>query len=623
MSLLIRNSFLLFLLGFFAPSCLVQKAPVGALSSTNNSQNPPTGSQPPTTDNPSSNLPNTLALWSRSPVQSANGTMVTAKDNLENLSRQNVVLHNLNSSSGTLNGSTVNVYYNLNEMTSPRVTAYGSSKIPWSNRDFQAYMVYGHVSSAYKYIQSLFPNISFQVNGKNLFPIPAFALIKGSPFETGYAPNYSSSKLGALMFYGEDDAGFPFNVSDESDAIYHEVGHSFQHVLNPSVMENPGYYDMDMLLEALADFFAASAFRDDKILLYLEANSPSYGASRTGSNQNRRLDGTLSFPNSYVGEFHLDGRVVASALNDVRKYLTNQTVVASQPVSKIIRWMAPKPLTTSQAFDKVFVSSHEALRQMLPTSTILFFSQKFLDNLMLGDWSSFCASDASCVSRLRSDVESILISRGIYKSNNLRTTPFSVGLVNSGKEIIFNNYLNFFPLSPTSGYSNTNAVVDKCEALLLSPNFNLTSTLNSLYDITFRLKSSFGLSTFKSIDVLTSSSSSNTEKTQKLFGFLLPTEGTFQAISSNRFYDDHQGSHLTSTSLSPEIPSALGWAVRAPAKAPVSEAALDDSSRGAVTYQIRFRPYDVLNAPSSVYSSLDITQSIYVYSGAVDFCSKN
>lgn len=622
MNFFYRRVFLWFFLGCFLQACLVQKAPERALSSTNNSQNPPTGNQPPTTDSTGSNQSNTLALWGRSPIQAA-GYKVTAKDNLESLSRQNVVLYNLNSSTGNLSGSTVNVYYNSNEMTSPRVTAYGSSKIPWSNRDFQAYMVYGHASSAYKYIQSLFPNISFQVNGKNLFPIPVFALIKGYPFDTGYIVNYSSSKLGALKFYGEDDAGFPYNVSDEADVVYHEVGHSFQHILNPSVMENSGYYDMDMLLEALSDFFAASALRDDKILLYLEANSPLYGASRTGFNQIRRLDGTLSFPNSYVGEFHLDGRVVASALNDVRKYLSNQVILVSQPVNKTIQWMAPKPLTTGQAFDKVLVSSHEALRQMLPTSTILFFSQKFLDNLMLGDWSSFCASDASCVSRLRSDVESILISRGIYKANNLRTTPFSVGLANSGKEIIFNNFLNFFPLSPTSGYSNTNSVIDKCEALLLSPNFYLTSKLNSLYDITFKLKSVFGLSSFKSIDVLTSSITSNTEKTKKLFGFILPSEGTFQAIASNRYYDDHQGSHLTSTSLSPEIPSALGWAVRAPAKAPVSESALDDSSRGAVTYQISFRPYDVLNAPSSVYSSLDITQSIYVYSGAVDFCSKN
>jgi hypothetical protein len=607
-----RNFFSLLFMSFFLQSCLVQQAPERGMTSPGNNSTP--------------NQTNTLGLWSRSPVQSA-GYLVDAGDNLEILNRQSVVLYDLLSSNGNLNGSTVNVYYSPNDKNSPRLNAYGSSKIPWSNKDFQAYMVYAHTSGAYRYIQSLFPDIKFEVNGKNLFPVPAFALVKGSPFETGYIVNYSSSQLGALMFYGEDDPSFPYNVSDEADVIYHEVAHSFQHVLNPSVMETPGYYDMDMLLEALADFFAASALRDDKILLYLEANSPSYGADRNGSNQIRRLDGSLSFPKSYVGEYHLDGRVIASALNDVRKYLTNQIVIVSQPTSKSLRWLASKPLTTSQAFDKVLVSSHEALRVMLPTSTVLFFTQKFLDNLMEGDWSVYCGVDLSCENRLRSDVISILVSRGIYKSSNdLRSKSFSVGLLDdmginpSGAEIIFDKTLKFFPLSPSNGYSNVDASVDKCEALLVTPNFYLASGVaHSVYDTLFRLKSSLGLSSYRSIDLLSASSTSSA-KTLKLFGFILPGEDTFEAITSNRFYDDHQGSHLTSTSLSPENPSALGWAARAPAVLYPNDRS--NTGRGAITYEMSFRPFELLNAPNSVYSVLNITQSVYV-SGTANFCSKN
>ncbi len=593
-------------MSFFLQSCLVQQAPEGGITSPGNNSTP--------------NQTNTLGLWSRSPVQSA-GYMIDAGDNLEILNRQSVPLYDLLSSNGNLNGSTVNVYYSTDDKNSPRVNAYGSSKIPWSNKDFQAYMVYAHASGAYKYIQSLFPDINFQVNGKNLFPIPAFAFIKGSPFDTGYAINYSSSQLGALMFYSEENSSFPYNVSDEADVIYHEVAHSFQHVLNPGVMENPGNYDMDMLLEALSDFFAASAFRDDRILLYLESNSPSYGADRTGSNQRRRLDGDVTFPQGYVGEFHLDGRVIASALNDIRKYLSNQNVILFQPVGKTIRWAAPMPLTTSQAFDKVLVSSHEALREMLPTSTVLFFTQKLEEKLMETNWLPFCGGNASCVARLRDDVLSILVSRGIYKSNNLRTNSFSVGIEGSGRDIIFQNTLNFFPLSPSSGYSNTNAVIDKCEALLLTPNFYLSSGVShSVYDVLFRLKSSMGLSSYRSIDLLSATSTSSA-KTLKLFGFILPGEDTFDAITSNRFYDDHQGSHLTSTSLSPQIPSALGWAVRAPSALYQNDGS--NTGRGAITYEISFRPYDILNAPNSVYSVLNVTQSVYVYPGATDFCSKN
>jgi hypothetical protein len=195
-----------------------------------------------------------------------------------------------------------------------------------------------------------------------------------------------------------------------------------------------------------------------------------------------------------------------------------------------------------------------------------------------------------------------------------------MGINPSGAEIIFDKTLKFFPLSPSNGYSNVDASVDKCEALLVTPNFYLASGVaHSVYDTLFRLKSSLGLSSYRSIDLLSASSTSSA-KTLKLFGFILPGEDTFEAITSNRFYDDHQGSHLTSTSLSPENPSALGWAARAPAVLYPNDRS--NTGRGAITYEMSFRPFELLNAPNSVYSVLNITQSVYV-SGTANFCSKN
>ena len=613
-----------FFITIILQACTVQQGVnSGGVSSTNNNQNPPIVNQPPSTNNPPSSQVKFLSLWSRSPVQAA-GYMAKAIDNLESLSRQSVALYDLNNLSGNLMGSNVNVYYKPEEMTSPKVTAYGSSRIPWSNRDFQAYMTYAHTSAAYKYIKTLYPTLNFQIRGKNLLPIPAFSDLRGSAFETGYIPNYSSSVPGALMFYREDSVSFPYNTNDEADAIYHEVGHSFQHVLNASVMETPGNYDMDMLLEGLADFFAASALRDDKFGLYLEANAPvAYGPdNRTGPNQQRRMDGDVTYPNGYVGEFHLDGRVVSSALNDIRKYFNNEPVTLFQPTKATIQWAARLALTKDQAFDRVFVASHEALREMIPSSTILFYTQKLIDKLMLADWSASCGIDASCLSRVRSDIQSILISRGIYKSSNLRSVAFSAGGIGGSQDVIFSDNFYAMPLSSSSGYSNTNSNVDKCEALLLFPSFSLKTGLQqSIYDVNFRLKAAYGLSAFRGIDVL--AASTNPQNGLKLFGFLLSGENTYQAITTGRFYKDHQGSHLASTSLTSINPSPLGWAVRAPASSQVSANLYDTSSTGKISFDISYRPFEVLNAPSSIYSSYTFTQSIHVAYGAADFCSKN
>lgn len=626
MSFLSIDFLFVFFITIILQACTVQQgANSGGVSSTNNNQNPPIVNQPPSTNNPPSSQVKVLSLWSRSPVQAA-GYMATATDNLETLNRQSVALYDLNNLSGNLMGSNVNVYYKPEEMTSPKVTAYGSSRIPWSNRDFQAYMTYAHASAAYKYIKTLYPTLNFQIHGKNLFPIPTFSDLRGSAFETGYVPNYSSSVPGALMFYREDSVSFPYNTNDEADAIYHEVGHSFQHVLNASVMETSGNYDMDMLLEGLADFFAASALRDDKFGLYLEANAPvAYGPdNRTGPNQQRRMDGDVTYPNGYVGEFHLDGRVISSALNDIRKYFDNETVIVFQPTRTSIQWAARLALTKDQAFDRVFVASHEALREMIPSSTILFYTQKLIDKLMLADWSASCGTDASCLSRVRSDIQSILISRGIYKSSNLRSVAFSAGGTGGSQDVIFSDNFYAMPLSSSSGYSNTNSYVDKCEALLVVPSFSLnTGVQQSIYDVNFRLKAAYGLSAFHAIDVLTAPSSASSQEGLKLFGFLLPGENTYQAIANGRFYNDHQGSHLASTSLTSINPSPLGWAVRAPASAQVSANTSDANSTGKITFDIRYRPFEVLNAPSAIYSSYTFTQSIHVANGAADFCSKN
>jgi len=121
-----------------------------------------------------------------------------------------------------------------------------------------------------------------------------------------------------------------YHVADEADATYHEFGHTIQGRHEQQRHRQPGCdprelsatnRDLDTVLEALADFYAADVARDAVVLPYLAANffRRSYRRHRARATaQLRSAANTYVFPDSYVREAHLDGRVLSGALNDFR-----------------------------------------------------------------------------------------------------------------------------------------------------------------------------------------------------------------------------------------------------------------------------------------------------------------
>ena len=601
------------------------------------------------------NIVVTRNLWSRGPIQVTGSTSTNAGENLNSLSRQSVPLYDLSSATGTLSGPRLSVFYSESGdggdgRKSPSLSTFTSSKaIAWDSPEFKSFMLFAHGSRAFRYMRELYPSITYQVRTKSIFPMEAYSNVPDSPLMTRYRVN-TSGKPGNVMFYQDPDGEVPYNPVDESDAIYHEFGHVLQHILNPTVLETFGNYDIDTLLEALADFYAASAVRDDQILLYLRSNAPLVFSenNRTGIQHDRKLGGSLYFPKDYVGDFHLDARIVSNALNDIRKFLQGSTVNLLQDCSSpcTVQWSGAQNYfnsfntTAKQAelkalsFDKANVLAHDALRQLVANSTLVHFSDRLIAVAKAQSWKTQCGSSATCIAQVESGVRSILKSRGIYTSKPIRCTsstcrefatddPDDDSDNSQTQELLLNNdgNLRFFPLFNASNNDTTNgSKVDPCESIIAYPDIKLSSSVQaSVYDVLFELNEVSRFSSLKDIDLLSKHGDfyDTSEPEIKLWGFLLPGESIVNLVGnlSSRFYQstnmNHQSSMLSPSpyAISSDKPLPLGWALRAPS-----------SGVASVNFAFSARPFEVLYAPASLYTNFFVTQKLTV-SGSQNFCS--
>ncbi len=587
-----------------------------------------------------------LNLWSRGPIQAGSDSTLDSRDNLDasSVRRQAVSLFDLSSKTGSLVGPKLQVFYSESTSdgpgkASPLVSSWSGRMIPWDTKEFKSFMLYAHGSRAMRYMNELYPSLSFNVRGQSLLPLDAYSSIDGSPLNTRYRIN-STGKRGTIMFYQrEAESSVRFNPVDESDAIYHEFGHTLQHILNPDVLESGGNYDVDMLLEGLADFYAASAVKDDQILQYLGSNAPLVFSAnnRTGRQHQRKLGAALRFPNNYVGDFHLDARVVANALNDVRKYLQGQTLTLLQDCGSncTVSWnTADNVMSLSDAYNAANHLAHEALREIVPLSSIVHYSEKLIAAANSRNWSEECGTQSACKTQVVNAVRSILKSRGIYTSNPIRCdssgdcNPFSFDGTNPELILNHNGGFYFAPLLASSGKSNTNNVVDRCEAMLLIPNIRLRADVQaSSYDTLFEVSETTPSATPK-VQVAGFSSLNNIDRLSeraeifdsgqleiKLFGFLLPGEVIFDLAgkSGSRFYSSHQSAVLSQgfSTFSANNPPPLGWAVRAPATA---------GEQGYLEFAYSTRPFEVRYVPEDVYTTRSLRQYLTVGASSSSFC---
>ncbi len=626
-----RGHALHFLLAFlfFTGACTVQKTSPKA---TSDAPTDPTGS-----NDVGTGASATLQLWSRGPQQSVSPPDYTldSKDPLNNLARQSVPLYDLNSASGNLTGPNLHVYYSKSTSdgpgkSTPLVSAWSSQKIPWDRKEFKSFMLYAHGSKAIRYMKDLFPTLNFAVRGKGVLPLYAYSSVDDNPLKTKYEINKDGRVGNILFFQNSDDT---YNPSDEADAIYHEFAHMFQHILNPNVLETAGNYDMDMLLEGLADFFAASAVRDERILEYLASNATRLFSanSRTGRNHQRKMGNSLRFPSNYVGDFHLDARIVSSALNDIRRYLEGQTVTLYQDCGSncAAKWnSASNHMSNAAAFDTANILAHEALREVIPTSSIIHYSERVVAAANRRSWSTQCGSNSSCKNELVSEITSILKSRGIHTSKTLRSTPFvSTG---TSPELILNHngYAYFRALFSGSEESNTDSKLDRCEAVLVIPDIRIRSGVQaSAYDTLFELYDQTpttpttqvgGFTSLNGIDRLTQKSPyfDTSELEIKLWGFLLAGESIFNLAgnTSSRFYTQHQLSALSPSlnAINSSNPPPVGWAFRAPSTA---------GAEAYVEFAFQTRPFEVRYVTDDVYTIKSVKQKLNVSTSPSNFCN--
>lgn len=589
-----------------------------------------------------------LALWKRGPQQAVDPPDYSLDStdalNSTNITRQPVSLFDLSSDSGKLTGPNLNVYYSKTSSDgpgkdSPSLSVWRNQRVDWDTKEFKAFMLYGHGSRALRYMKELYPSLNFSVRGRALLPLHAYSSIDDNPLNTRYEIN-QDGRVGNILFYQEEaEPRVRFNPVDESDAVYHEFAHVFQHVLNPNVLESGGNYDVDMLLEGLADFFAASAARDDTILEYLAVNAQYLFSqnNRTGTKHRRKMSGSsLYFPRDYVGDFHLDARIVSSALNDIRKYLEGQTVNLLQNcgTSCSVRWSTTTPMNTPDAFDMANTLAHDAYREIVPDSTIVHYSERIIAAANRKTWSAQCGSSSTCKSELISEITSILKSRGIHTSNPIRCdssgtcNPFVISGSTPELRLNTGGNLYFVPLFTNLVESDTDAVLDRCEAILAIPDISIASTVRaSLYDMLFEvydtdqksspLRSVTGFSSLNNIDRLTQNLPvfDPYDLEIKLWGFLLPGESivSLAGNTSSRYYAQHQESVLSPhpNSLTSANPSPLGWALRAPANV---------GDIGTIEFAISVRPFEVRYAPETVYTNRSMSQKLQVGSNANSFC---
>jgi hypothetical protein len=555
-----------------------------------------------------------IALWSRSVGKDNNRRDLDANDSLDSYGKTSVPFYELSSMSNALKSTYFIMSQSSTQSRAPSFNQWSGKTVPWrNNADFKILMAYAHLSMARKYAVSLYPNLSFT----NFTSIPVYAAEPGHPLDTGYGTDENGHVN--FKFYSDNNSSRPpYATADESDAIYHELGHLLQHMKNQSVFFNLANADMNTLLEALSDVFAAGLVRDDDVFAYLEMNSPYYfSGQRTGNNHIRHFRHSLSFPAAYVDQMHLDGRVIAGALNDIRKYFQNKSISLIN-CSSNCQLNSPLPaLSSGEAYDAMVKLAYDAYSRMTTNSTLYSYvkqlSQELRSNSMGQSLCSKIASanQASCKETLWQHTQYILMSRGLLYF----TTEYP-----ANSNIVENQQIKICPklgaMSPTGGSSGT---ISSNEDLLVFPYIkNISAETNAnnkvhFYDIKIKLKGYSGFSEVtyvsngqtKTADFLVDSAKRET----KIFGWMAPGKNSFDLMTSS--ISDWYKSQPTVGGSFGVYPSssrayyAYNWRVRAPSSGQASmqfEVKLKSFASDSITNEKTFNFTQTLSVGDSTYN---------------------
>lgn len=562
-----------------------------------------------------------LELWRRGPTLDGANLSLNSQSNLDNIARTPVPIYDLPDLSGPLRGTYLTVFESESNPRSTSVSDWQGKFVPWRNNpDFKMLMTFAHLSRAKRHVQTLFADVPFSTSGLNIDRLDAFASEPGDPLATGYN---AGNGEGVFVFYSNDDPSAPYAAADEADAIYHEFGHALQHALNKGILESQVGVnaDMDTLLEGLSDVFAAALVRDDHILSYLNSNSPMFfDDARTGPTHNRSMRHALSFPQSYVNHLHLDGRIVAGAINDLRKILMGETVSLQNCTGNCQVKFTSARLSPEEAWDLALRISYMPLQKLVPSSSLQRYAERLYQQVAEGDEArtAICRSNASCVNELKSDLSLILQSRGLLSWNGYPRFTDAINLPGQGGTPDLRAY-TVPAFVPVGSNSDSDGDIEPCETVVLLPNFKNNTDESTqqanFYDIEVTLLSISGFTDIPSGSGVAESVVGRVggNSRTKVLGWMAPGDysWTLARTSSSKWFEERPavGSQLEEFPTASTVPNAVGWAVRAPA-----------SGTASARFRIKLRVYNA-RYYDDAFSDFTVTQSVTIPTNKSNFCN--
>lgn len=618
--------------------------------------------------------------WLRSPtIDSGNPNLTAADSYCASVPKTNLLLRNIQGVKSPLRSDDLIVYRNMLDKSVKSFWDYLLSKDDCFSDDFQVPHSFGHTRFALDFMTNIFtgregfPGIG--ISSKTA-PVTVYASEEAAELrnrwesafnkkDAGNSAEYNSliQKLGSaedaaasvfsthydtflksMRFYKDSEGALPnFNAGQEADAIYHEACHHFQNVVQPTYMRTSVSDASGALAEGLADFCAAAIVRDDNILSYFKSNAPTiFGASNwNGPKHQRSLRHSLRFPANYVGEIHLDGRVVAGALNDFRRYLAGETIqilggICGGSCSR--KMTSRSALSTEQAWDAVLRLSYMALYYSSASDSLARYSgilKDELQNACSTRYQSFCNTET------RGVLLEILNGRGL--------APVAVGNAFhvAASDILVDSNLAFvrYPVAGRSGFNDAATVardlsasvavkdVGRCEVLMVYPvirnNSHLGSRPFSIVNGTIKYA---GVSIQSSSVTTAQVSNYFLDPSNKLVPWLSPAESSGTLISTgprapvvsggsvsfsnqspSRLYADSFGSVFTQPFSADFNQSPVGWTIVAPPNV---------GDRMTITFKLSLTPFesgaafdktDVLPSTTTTYSTTITVNSAKSY----------
>jgi hypothetical protein len=523
---------------------------------------------------------NQLYLWSRSPTADSGNSTLNVTENLDTIERTPLTFSASDGAREALASSALTVYENSSRPRVPSLFDWAGRFLSFRRGEFGMFFGFYHTHKAMDYAATVFPDINFYSVANPVYPLTLIAAEKGNALDTAYDPSVKT-----MRFYAQSSgSGKDFNPIHEADAVYHEYAHALQQAMNSALLDVPfgENASLDALLEGTADFYAAAVLRDPNILSYLRSNAPLVisPTDRLSTSHRRELNHSLYFPEFAIEQAHLDGRVLAAALDDVRKYLEGQSVTLwSQCTSPCTVQNTNLSYSRAVAYDQVNRLAMRTLSSdyVLPTVTLARYADRFLYACFF-EFGPGSGGLEWCTSSVSTDLRKIFLGRGILSPYSHISAAGHLSMPFSATEdaitaVVRPLAIGWLPLSDDPTRANGNSDIEPCEVGVIFPrlknNTNLisiTDTGNAAFvDWKVELGEIFGFTEF--LDSRNQPVDELSLRNTKIFGWLLPGEWTVDMArnASSRWYNSALGSTFMRRLNRNLGPSPIGWFVEAPA----------------------------------------------------------